>query len=590
MEKNKTSQDSIKILNRRSFIIIILGIFFSLVVSVRLFSLQILNFGFYKKKSVENKVSVKATPPLRGDIYDSNKNLLAGNTSFYEFVIYKNLNKNYLKEIKKINSLIGLNLNIDEIYKKLEKFNPYSAYTISKASWDQIVEFEKNKFLFTSIKIIESKKRFYPYKNLSQIIGYVGSSSDSSYLYPKGIFHIEKGYEKHLKGSPGKIFNEVNSKGKIVREISIENPIKGKDLHLTINLELQNYNQSLLPISNKGSIVIINRLDGSILSMNSNPTFDAQIFEDKDNDKINELLNDSSKPLFNRAFSGFYPPGSVFKPIPALLGLQKNLINETTEVVCKGHSSINDRNYYCWKKKGHGRVNLKKAIRESCDVYFYELAKKTNINDLANLATNLGLNQKYNLGLSNAQKGLVPDKKWKRAFLDEGWYLGETLITCIGQGYNLTSPLQLANLYSALLNGGKYPQPRINKDSEIKYLGKLFKNNHQKILIDSLTAAVQEPTGTAFKLNNLHPNFVKIGGKTGTSQVVRIKEEEREDDFYKSKEIEDKFKDHSVFVGYAPLDNPKYIASVIIENGGSGSSVAAPIAHKALNFAHSLNV
>jgi penicillin-binding protein 2 len=221
VEKNKTSQDSIKILNRRSFIIIILGIFFSFVVAVRLFSLQILNFGFYKKKSVENKVSVKATPPLRGDIYDSNKNLLAGNTSFYEFVIYKNLNKNYLKEIKKINSLIGLNLNIDEIYKKLEKFNPYSAYTISKASWDQIVEFEKNKFLFTSIKIIESKKRFYPYKNLSQIIGYVGNSSDSSHLYPKGIFHIEKGYENHLKGSPGKIFNEVNSKGKIVRDYKI---------------------------------------------------------------------------------------------------------------------------------------------------------------------------------------------------------------------------------------------------------------------------------------------------------------------------------------------------------------------------------
>ena len=361
-------------------------------------------------------------------------------------------------------------------------------------------------------------------------------------------------------------------------------------MHLTINLELQNYNQSLLPISNKGSIVIINRLDGSILSMNSNPTFDAQIFEDKDNDKINELLNDSSKPLFNRAFSGFYPPGSVFKPIPALLGLQKNLINETTEVVCKGHSSINDRNYYCWKKRGHGRVNLKKAIRESCDVYFYELAKKTNINDLANLATNLGLNQKYNLGLSNAQKGLVPDKKWKRAFLDEGWYLGETLITCIGQGYNLTSPLQLANLYSALLNGGKYPQPRINKNTEIEYLGIPFENNFQKILIDSLKAAVQEPTGTAFKLNNLHPDFVKIGGKTGTSQVVRIKEEEREDDLYKTKEIEDRFKDHSVFVGYAPLDNPKYIASVIIENGGSGSAVAAPIAHKALNFAHSLNV
>ena len=590
MEKNKTSEDSIKILNRRSFIILILGIFFSAIVTIRLFSLQILNFSFYKKKSVENKVSVKATSPIRGNIFDTNNNLIAGNASFYEFVIYKNLNKDYLKEIQKLNTLLGLNLNLDIIKKKVKIFNRYSAFKLSKASWEQIVKFEKNKFLFTSIKIIESKKRFYPHKNLSQIIGYVGSSNDSSKLYPTGIFHLEKTYEQHLKGHPGKIFNEVNSQGKIIKEISIENPVKGNDLHLTINLDLQNYIQSLFPDTSKGSIVIINRLDGSILSINSNPTFDAQVFEDKDNDKINTLLNDKSKPLFNRAFSGFYPPGSVFKPIPALLGLQKNLISENTEVFCKGYSSLNDRNYYCWKKRGHGTVNLKKAIKESCDCYFYELAKRININELASLATNLGLNQKYNLGLSNVQKGLIPDKKWKRAFLDESWYPGETLITCIGQGYNLTSPLQLANLYSAFLNGGKYPIPRINKNSDILFAGKSFKKNHQKILMESLNAVVQEPSGTAFKLNTLHPDFVKIGGKTGTSQVIRIKEEEREDDKYKSKEIQDKFKDHSVFVGYAPLDNPKYIASVIIENGGSGSAVAAPIAHKALNYVHNLYV
>jgi len=590
MEKNKTSQDSIKIFNRRSFIILTLGLIFSVIVSIRLFSLQILNFGFYKKKSVENKVSVKATPPIRGDIFDSSKNLLAGNASYYEFVIYKNLNKDYLSEIKKINSLVNLELNIVEIITKISKSNPYSAFKISRASWDQIVKYEKNKFLFTSIKIIESKKRYYPYKNLSQIIGYIGSTNNSSELYPKGVFHLEKSYEDHLKGNPGKIFNEVNSKGKIIREISIQKPIKGNDLDLTINLELQNFNQSLLPDTNKGSIVVINRFDGSILSMNSKPTFDAQVFEDRKNDEINKLLSDETKPLFNRAFSGFYPPGSVFKPIPALLGLQKNLITENTEIICKGHSSLEDRNYYCWKKKGHGRVDLKKAIRESCDVYFYELAKKANIDDLSNLATKLGLNQKYELGLSNSQKGLVPNKKWKRAFLDEGWFMGETLITCIGQGFNLTSPLQLTNLYSALLNGGKFPLPRINKNSEIIYTGNSYNPHHQKILIDALNEAVQEPTGTAFKLNNIHPNFVKIGGKTGTSQVVRIKEEEREDDLYKSKEIEDRFKDHSVFVGYAPLDNPKYIACVIIENGGSGSSVAAPIAHKALNFAHKYNV
>lgn len=590
MEKNKASQDSIKILNRRSFIITTIGLILSLIVSIRLFSLQILNFNFYQKKSVENKVAVKATAPLRGDIFDNEKNLVAANASLYEFVIYKNLNKNYMDEVSKLNKLIKLDLKISNISEKLKSFNAYTPFILSRANWQQIVEFEKNKFLFTSVKIIESKKRYYPHKNLSQIIGYMGKSSDDKHLYPKGVFHLEKTYDELLQGRPGKILNEVNSRGKVIREISIEEPIKGNSLELTINLKLQNYAQSVLPLSNKGSIVVLNRFDGSILSMNSNPTFDAQVFEDRDNDTINSLLNDPEKPLFNRAFTGFYPPGSVFKPIPALLGLKKNMINEKTEVFCSGSTSLADRNYYCWKKGGHGKVNLKKAIKESCDCYFYELAKKINIDDLSDLATNLGLNSTYNIGLSNAQKGLIPNKKWKKSNLEQGWYQGETLITSIGQGYNLTSPLQLASMYSALLNGGKFPSPKLIKNEPSKYLGEELNPNDQKAILNALKAAVQEPLGTAYKLNLDNPNFVKIGGKTGTSQVVRIKEEDREDDLYKTKEIEDRFKDHSVFVGYAPIDEPKYIASVIIENGGSGSAVAAPIAHKVLNFAYQENV
>ena len=590
MEKNKASLDSIKILNRRSFIITAISLILSLIVSIRLFSLQILNFSFYKKKSVENKVSVKATPPIRGDIFDSEKNLLAANASLYEFALYKNLNKNYLDEVYKLKKLINLDLNISSISEKLKTFNAYTPFILSRANWKQIVEFEKNKFLFTSIKIIESKKRYYPYKNLSQIIGYMGKSSDTKELYSKGIFHLEKTYDEHLKGKPGKIFNEVNSHGKVIREISIEEPIKGNSLNLTINLKLQNFAQSILPLTNKGSIVVLNRFDGSILSMNSNPTYDAQVFEDRENDTIKSLLNDPEKPLLNRAFTGFYPPGSVFKPIPALLGLKKNIISEKTEIFCSGSTPLADRNYYCWKKGGHGRVNLKKAIKESCDCYFYELAKKINIDDLSDLATALGLNNMYKIGLSNAQKGLVPNKKWKKSYLDQGWYQGETLITCIGQGFNLTSPLQLASLYSALLNGGKFPSPKLIKDEPTKYLGEELNTTHQKAILNALKAAVQEPSGTAYKLNLNNPNFVKIGGKTGTSQVVRIKEEDREDDLYKTKEIEDKFKDHSVFVGYAPIENPKYVVSVIIENGGSGSAVAAPIAHKILNFAYQENV
>ena len=590
MEKNKTTEDSIKILNRRSFIIIIVGSILSLIISLRLFSLQVINFSFYKKKSVENKLSIKLTPPLRGDIYDSKKNLLAGSSSLYEFAVFKNLSKDHFQEIVKLNSLIKLKLNLSEISKQLKKYNEYTGFSLCRASWGQIVEFEKNKFLFNSIKIIESKKRYYPYQNFSQIIGYMGQPTKSSEFYSKGVFHLEKSYEKHLRGTPGKIFSEVNAKGKTIREISIEKSIKGNDLDLSLDLTLQNYAQSQLPSDKKGSIVVISVLDGSILSMNSNPTFDAQIFEDRENNKIKDLLNDAEKPLFNRAFSGFYPPGSVFKPISALVGLQRNLVDPQKEVFCKGHSSLGDRNYYCWKKDGHGKVNLKKAIKESCDVYFYELAKKINIDDIASLSNDLGLNKEYDIGLSNIGKGLVPSKKWKKAFLDESWYQGETLITCIGQGYNQTSPLQLATLYSAILNGGKYPIPKLDKSAPTRFTGKLLKKEHQNIIINSLNAVVQEPRGTAHKLSISNPNFVKIGGKTGTSQVIRIKESEREDDLYKSKEIEERFKDHSVFVGYAPYDKPKYIASVIIENGGSGSVVAAPIAHKILDFAFKNNV
>ena len=330
--------------------------------------------------------------------------------------MFKNLSKDHLNEIKKLDSLIKLNLNFGEISKHLKKYNEYTGFSLSRASWEQIVEFEKNKFLFNSIKIIESKKRYYPYQNFSQIIGYMGQPTESSELYSKGVFHLEKSYEKHLRGIPGKIFSEVNAKGKTIREISIEKSIKGNDLDLTLDLTLQNYSQTQLPLDKKGSIVVISVSDGSILSMNSNPTFDAQIFEDRENNKIRDLLNDDKKPLFNRAFSGFYPPGSVFKPISALVGLQRNLIDTKKEVFCKGHSSLGDRNYYCWKKEGHGKVNLKKAIKESCDVYFYELAKKINIDDIASLSGNLGLNKEYDIGLSNIGRGLVPVKNGKKLF------------------------------------------------------------------------------------------------------------------------------------------------------------------------------
>ena len=584
--------DSSKIIKRRSFLAIILAFLFFLIISVRLFFLQIIRGDTYKKKSKENRISTKITPPSRGDIFDTSGLLVAGTISNYSFVVYKYLNKNYDFEIKQFSNIIKP-VNYDLLKDKLSKSNSYKPFFLLKnISWNTIVDFEKNKFRFSSIKILETKKRYYPHKNFSQIIGYMSDSQTSLNAFPKGAFHIEKSYNDTLKGFPGKTFNEVNAYGKIVRQISLEPSIKGSDLHLTINSKLQNFCQDIIPVNKKGSVVVLNSQDGSILALNSNPTFNSQDFENRDSDKISSFLNDENKPLFNRAFSGFYPPGSVFKPLPALLGLEKGLINETTEFFCKGYSSIGSRNYYCWKKGGHGKVNLKKGIKESCDVYFYELAKSINIDDLSSLATEMGFNQKYSIGLSNAKPGLVPNKKWKRKTYDESWFPGETLITTIGQGANQVSPLQLATYYSSIINGGVYPKPRILKNQSIEFLGRKINENFHNILLNALNSVVNEAGGTANKLFRDNPSYIKIAGKTGTSQVVSIKESDREDDLYKEKQKEqlEKFKDHSVFVGYGPVDNPKYIASVIIENGGSGSSLAAPLAHEILNFAEKNNV
>ena len=584
--------DSSKIIKRRSFLAIILAFLFFLIISVRLFFLQIIRGDTYKKKSKENRISTKITPPSRGDIFDTRGLLVAGTISNYSFVIYKYLNKNYDFEIKQFSNIIKP-VNYELLKDKLSKSNSYKPFFLLKnISWNTIVDFEKNKFRFTSIKILETKKRYYPHKNFSQIIGYMSESQTSLNAFPKGAFHIEKSYNDTLKGFPGKTFNEVNAYGKIVRQISLEPSIKGSDLYLTVNSKLQNFCQDIIPVNKKGSVVVLNSQDGSILALNSNPTFNSQDFENRDSDKISTFLNDENKPLFNRAFSGFYPPGSVFKPLPALLGLEKGLINETTEFFCKGYSSIGSRNYYCWKKGGHGKVNLKKGIKESCDVYFYELAKSINIDDLSSLATEMGFNQKYSIGLSNAKPGLVPNKKWKRKTYDESWFPGETLITTIGQGANQVSPLQLATFYSSIINGGVYPKPRILKNQSIEFLGRKINENFHNILLNALNSVVNEAGGTANKLFRDNPSYIKIAGKTGTSQVISIKESDREDDLYKEKQKEqlEKFKDHSVFVGYGPVDNPKYIASVIIENGGSGSSLAAPLAHEILNFAEKNNV
>jgi penicillin-binding protein 2 len=324
-------------------------------------------------------------------------------------------------------------------------------------------------------------------------------------------------------------------------------------------------------------------INGEILSMTSFPNFNSNLIIEKPNKVYWEsLLNNSLSPLTDRSIQGLYAPGSTFKMIVAIAALRHGLINLKKTFYCDGKKKFGERLFHCWKTKGHGKMNIISAIQESCDVFFYELSIKLGIDKIAEVAKDFGLGQIYPVKIKNQKKGIVPSKKWKKEYFNETWYGGETLIAAIGQGYVLTTPLQLAVMTSRIASGGKKILPSIIKLNEKKEFEKMNKyNNALKIIKQAMYKVVNEKKGTANK--SMSKNFV-FAGKTGTSQVKKITLAERESENFRKAEIEWKNRDHALFVGYMPADSPKYSISIIIEHGGSGASTAAPIARDVFKF------
>ena len=336
-----------------------------------------------------------------------------------------------------------------------------------------------------------------------------------------------------------------------------------------------------------GSVVVLDINTGEIISMVSIPDYNPNLIIKKPNSVYwSEILNNSHAPLINRSIQGLYAPGSTFKMIVALAGLQKGVISTKDSVFCEGKIDFGNRPYHCWKTNGHGKTNLLRAIKESCDVYFYELSKKIGIDDIAKMAKEFGLGQVSDLGFENEKKGIIPSKKWKKETIKESWYAGETLNSAIGQGYTLSTPLQLAVMTARIASNGKKIQPSIfKKDLANEFENINVKNNHIDLIKKGMFKVVNEQKGTAFKSRS---NLITFSGKTGTSQVKKITLEERESEDFRKKELSWKNKDHALFVGYMPSKNPKYAISVVIEHGGSGASVAAPIAREIFDFIHKL--
>ena len=590
----------VSLYNRRTFILFLLKLSLFSAVGWRLYNIQILDSSKYKTMSKKNQIDLEIIFPVRGKIFDRNKVLIAKNEKVYDVYLIPENTKSINNTLNALSQFIDIDFakrrKIIELSTQVKKFEKIKIF--ENISWSVLEKIETNKYNLEGIFIAEDYLRVYPYRDqLSHLLGYISKPNQQELTLPFiskmpnldiGKEGLEKSFNPLLVGKAGQREIEVNSNGRIIREISKVDSIRGEEVSLSIDLRIQQYAINLLKSHRAGSINVINIKNGEILCMASTPTYDPNKIIQKPNKEYWEsILANSLSPLTNRSIQGLYSPGSTFKMIVAIAALKHGIININTIHSCTGKIGFGNRLYHCWKTNGHGKMNVTDAIKQSCDVFFYEISKKLGIDKIAEVAKDFGLGQSYDISMPNQKTGIVPNKKWKKEKIGESWYAGETLISAIGQGFVLTNPFQLAVMTSIIASNGKIVEPTIIKDNPVSFKTNEKYSNEIKIIKKAMFQVVNEKKGTAFK-SRLED--IKFAGKTGTSQVRRISLSERESDDFREKEQEWKNRDHALFVGYMPYDDPKYSISVIIEHGGSGASTAAPIAKQIFNYINELEV
>ena len=590
----------VSLFNRRTFILFLLKLSLFSAVGWRLYNIQILDSSKYKTMSKKNQIDLEIIFPVRGKIFDRNKVLIAKNEKVYDVYLIPENTKSINNTLNALSQFIDIDFvkrrKVIELSTQVKKFEKIKIF--ENISWSTLEKIETNKYNLQGIFIAEDYLRVYPYKdNFSHLLGYISKPNQQELALPFiskmpnldiGKEGLEKSFNPLLVGKAGQREIEVNSNGRIIREISKVDSIKGEEISLSIDLRIQQYAINLLKSHRAGSINVINIKNGEILCMASTPTYDPNKIIQKPNKEYWEsILANTLSPLTNRSIQGLYSPGSTFKMIVAIAALKHGIINTDTTHSCTGKIGFGNRLYHCWKTNGHGKMNVTDAIKQSCDVFFYEISKKLGIDKIAEVAKDFGLGQSYDISLPNQKTGIVPNKKWKKEKIGESWYAGETLISAIGQGFVLTNPFQLAVMTSIIASNGKMIEPTIIKGNRVSFKTNDKYSKEIKIIKKAMFKVVNENKGTAFK-SRLQD--IKFAGKTGTSQVRRISLSERESDDFREKEQEWKNRDHALFVGYMPYDDPKYSISVIIEHGGSGASTAAPIAKQIFNYINELEV
>ena len=601
-----SSSDNVKKLNsinRRMFITGSLKFFIMIGLVSRLFFLQVKENKKYLTLSDKNRIREWKLAPVRGEFHDYFGNVIAGNFEAYQLHVIPEQVEDFRYVIYRLKDLLELSdREFKKVLKKKNEIKPWETLIVSdNLSWQKFSKINNHLYDLNGVKPVISISRNYPFKeNFTHLLGYVSQANETDVENTEiikknfvpglkvGKVGLEKSFEEQLIGSNDIERYEVNAYGRRISQLEFQKGEKGKTLRLTIDTEVQKLANELLK-DQAGSICVMDIYSGDLIAMHSSPSFDPNLFVfgiSKDDWQL--IRNDPMKPLLNKTLQGNYSPGSTIKPIVALSALENGIMNTNFAVNCRGHKhplELYGQTYHCWKKQGHGYMNLRNAMKQSCDIYFYEIARKLGVDKLSQTAKKFGLGKEVFGDLfSIEKKGLIPNTQWKKNALGQGWLLGETIITGIGQGYIQTTPIQLCLMTAQIGNGGYKIYPKIvvndeNNEAPIDKFEPLYKNSKNiKIVQDAMFASTNEVRGTSYK-SRIDDLKYQFAGKTGTAQVKKITEKDRELDL-KTFEIPYEERDHALYVAYGPYKNPRYAVSVVVEHGGSGSTTAAPMAKK----------
>jgi penicillin-binding protein 2 len=578
------------------------------VLIARLYYLQVIQYDYHSTLSENNRVHVQPIPPSRGLIYDRNGVIIADNRpSFSLSMTRERAGKDWLQLLDVVVEVLKLSPDDRRLFERRMRQGrrPFEPVPILfELSEEQIALIAVNQFRLPGVEVTAQLVRHYPQgEHFAHSVGYVGRINESELkkLDPvnySGTHHIgktgvERFYEAELHGSVGYEEVETNARGRVSRVLKRTEPVPGKDIHLSMDVKLQAAAEEAL-VGKRGAIVALDPANGDVLAMVSLPSFDPNLFVTGIGSKAYAELRDSiDRPLFNRVLRGLYPPGSTIKPAVAVAGLDTGVVTGETRVFDPGYFQLPnyDHKYRNWNRTGDGAVNLESAIMRSNDTYFYTLAHKLGIDRLGQYLGLFGIGQKVSLDMFEESAGLMPSREWKRARYRQAWYPGETLILGIGQGYMQATPLQLAQVAALIANKGKWHRPHLAKDIDGVAPQDLQRPPESQLpeplpdivlrdpkswqqVSNGMQQVMHNPRGTARKVGDTA--VYRMAGKSGTAQVVAIKQGEK----YDRAKVQERHRDHALFIAFAPADNPKIAVAVMIENGESGSGVAAPIVKK----------